>query len=102
MKKDQKLTRLGPHIKLLRRQIQEWNALLVQQSQVRFFTREHDGQRVKYYPKDRLAIVQQITDQALRLAELMTRQSAERQQMKNRHQQEELALKQAVDNHTSN
>ena len=97
MKASQNLSRLGPRIKLFRRHMQELSALLIHQSQVRLLTREHDDQQEKYYPRDRVIAIQRITDQAFRISDLMSRQSADRQQMRGRHQQEELALEQTMD-----
>lgn len=99
MKKNQELMRLGPSIKLLKRHVWEWNALLSQQKQVRFLTRENVEQQAQSPTDSRITAIQHITNQGIRLNQVMTRQTQKRHQMRARHQREVLALEEVFNTH---
>lgn len=99
MKKNQNLMRLGPRIKLLRRHIREWKGLLLHQKQVRSLTKENCKPQAESSTDNSIAIIQQITKQGIRLAQVMARQAEERQQMSVRHRWEEIELEQAINSH---
>lgn len=102
MKRNQNLMRLGSRIKLLRRHIQEWNGLLIHQKQVRFLITENFKPHIESPADNSKAIIQQITNRGIHLAQVMARQTEERQQMSARHQREGIELEQAIDSHKSN
>ncbi|CCH53950.1 hypothetical protein BN8_03086 [Fibrisoma limi BUZ 3] len=96
MKSSRELTCLGARIKLLKRQLTEWNELLVQQREVRrLIHKQVDSQTPVHFDTmtDKLAY---MTSHAVRLVELGVRQADARQQMKARHQQEETDLEQQI------
>jgi hypothetical protein len=97
MKTSQKLTRLGPRIKLVKRHLHEWNDLLLHQKEVRRLTREAANrqfphQQFIYHIDARMAMLELKTRQAIRFAQVVERQIQERNHMKVRHQQEEAEL----------
>lgn len=94
MNTNQERSRLGAHIKLLKRHILEFKTLLIHQKQVRHLAQEKNRQSPTLYDKHMVML-----ERVLRLTHLMERQAGERRQMKTRHQQEEAALQQAINAH---
>jgi hypothetical protein len=92
----QDLTRLGTStsLKLLKRQLHEWRTLLQNQKQVRQWTREKPI-RVKD-SSGPMAMFSQRAQQLTELSLLAVRQSEERQQLHQRHQQEAAELDQVL------
>ncbi|QHV96859.1 hypothetical protein [Spirosoma endbachense] len=97
MKTSQRLARLEPRIKLVKRHLREWNDLLLHQKEVRRLTQEAANRQFAHiqlldHMDARMTILELKTRQAVRFAQVVERQIQERKQMKVRHQQEEAEL----------
>lgn len=101
MEINQSTVRFGARTKLFRRHVQEWNILLVHQKQVLLLTKEHMQQLDESSTENRtgLAFIIQLTNQALHLAQVRTRQTDDRQDLKTRHKLETFALEQSIDSY---
>ncbi|MFD2571995.1 hypothetical protein ACFSUS_15230 [Spirosoma soli] len=96
MKANQKLRGLGPRIKLLKRHVIEWSDLLEQQKQIRRLAQEQANRQSSSHCVGKMAMLEQVTNQVFWLTQLSIRHTEERQQLKARHQQEEVDLEQII------
>lgn len=93
---DETLKQIGPRIKLFKRHVQEWAALVQLQNEDLHLINNEANLLRSTHPDYKLATIQFTTEKANRLTQLSMRQSIERQEMKARHHQEEIELEQVL------